>query len=285
MVALAFDPNRLHKQPDLFARFDVSDEGVSISQAKLPTSAELIVFERRGERRALLVQEMAYHHLAQGELAEAPYIVSFCGVCHSGAGMTPLINGKVHHFKVGGLYNGVAILTDDETGTYWDHITGQAVYGPLEGMQLDIWSLEMTTAKAALLQEPDLKILRSYQRPVVRRVMGLGQWMFGKTGFLPKMFTQTMEPEDPRLPRMTMGLGVVVKGKACFYPVEAIQQPAIEEWDSKLLHIALNKVDGVPYAMWEDGTRPLQFFLRWYGFALTFPNCSIYLDLSFTHND
>ena len=115
MTDLIFDPNRLHKQPDVFARFEVSDDGVPLEKAKLPYSAELIVFEQHRERRALLVQEMAYHHLAQGELAGDPYIVSFCGVCHSGVGMTPSVDGQVHHFQVGGLYNGVAILIDDET--------------------------------------------------------------------------------------------------------------------------------------------------------------------------
>ena len=276
MTALAFDPNRLHKQPDLFSRFAVSDDGAPINAAKLPSSAELIVFERQGERRALLVQEMVYHHLAQGELAGEPYIVSFCGVCHSGVGLTPLVNGKRHHFQVGGLYNGVAILTDDETGTYWDHITGQAVYGPLEGNQLDIWSLEMTTVATALAQEPELKILRSYQRPVFRRLLGLVARIFGQTGFLPKQFIQTMAPEDPRLPRMTIGLGVVVNETARFYPATAIQGQVTDELENQPLQVILNQTDGILQATWKDGARPLQYFLRWYGFALTYPNCSIY---------
>lgn len=222
---------------------------------------------------------MAYHHLAQGELADEPYIVSFCGVCHSGVGMTPRINGKTHHFQVGGLYNGVAILTDDETGTYWDHITGQAVHGPLQGTQLDIWSLEMTTVAAALKREPELRLLRSHQRPLFRRAMRLGQWIFGQTGFLPKLFTQTMAPKDPRLPRMTMGLGVVVDGTARFYPMSALQEPVIDKLGNQQLQVAINQVDGVPQATDQEGNRPLQYFLRWYGFALTFPNCSVYTRL------
>lgn len=190
--------------------------------------------------------------------------------------MTPLVKGQLHHFQVGGLYNGVAILTDDETGTYWDHITGQAVYGPLEGTQLEIWGLEMTTVAAARGQEPELRILRSHQRPLFRRVMRLGQWIFSQTGFLPKLFTQTMAPEDPRLPRMTMGLGVTVDGVARFYPQAVIEQQVTDELKGQTLLITLNPVDGVPTAKWADGTRPLQYFLRWYGFALTFPHCNIY---------
>ncbi|MDJ0707403.1 MAG: DUF3179 domain-containing (seleno)protein [Leptolyngbyaceae cyanobacterium MO_188.B28] len=175
-----------------------------------------------------------------------------------------------------GTYNGVAILTDDETGTYWDHITGQAVYGPLEGNRLDIWGLEMTTIATALVQEPGLKILRSYQRPVFRRLLGLAQWMFGQTGFLPKLFTQTMAPEDPRLPRMTIGLGVVVNETARFYPAMAIQGGVTDELENQQLQVTRNQADGILQATWKDGTRPLQYFLRWYGFARKFPNCSIY---------
>lgn len=278
METLTFDPDRLQKQPDAFARFDVSDGGIPVSAAKLPTAAELIVLERSGERRALLIQEMAYHHLAQGRLANEPYIVSFCGVCHSGVGMTPVVNGQVYHFQVGGLYDGVAILVDDETQTYWNHITGEAVYGQLAGTQLDVWSLEMTTVAAAISQEPELKIVRSHQRPVFRRAMSFGQWLFGTTGYLPKLFTQTMAEEDSRLPRMTMGLGVVVDGTARFYPIEILreQKQITDKLANQMLKVSYNDKSGVPQATWEDGSRPLQYFLRWYGFALTFPNCSIY---------
>ena len=190
--------------------------------------------------------------------------------------MTPSIDGKVRHFRVGGLYNGVAILTDDETKTYWDHITGKAVYGPLAGTQLDIWSLEMTTVGAALKREPGLKLLRSHQRPFFRRAMYFGQWIFSRTGFLPKLFTQTMAPEDPRLPRMTMGLGVVADENTRFYPVAAIRAGVTDKLGDRPLQVTIDPFDGVPQATWQDGTRPLQYFLRWYGFALTFPNCSIH---------
>jgi len=54
-------------------------------------------------------------------------------VCNTGVGLTPQIGEQVHHFSAGGLYNGLVLLIDDETRTYWDHITGEAVHGPLSG--------------------------------------------------------------------------------------------------------------------------------------------------------
>ncbi len=60
-----------------FKPFIVPSHGFSLKQANLNPDEELIVFERSGVQRALLAREMAYHHVAQGELAGEPYLVSF----------------------------------------------------------------------------------------------------------------------------------------------------------------------------------------------------------------
>ena len=52
-------------------------EGQPLSAAGLRDEEELIVFQRGGQRRALVIREMAYHHLAQGTLAGEPYLISF----------------------------------------------------------------------------------------------------------------------------------------------------------------------------------------------------------------
>ncbi len=69
----------------------------------------------------------------------------------------------MHHFSAGGLYNGLVLLIDDESKTYWDHITGEAVHGPLTGTQLDQWGIQLSTASALKRQEPDLLVYRSRQ--------------------------------------------------------------------------------------------------------------------------
>ena len=50
---------------------------LTLHQTNHSPHAELLVFERGNERRTLLVTEMSYHHIAQGELAGEPYLVSF----------------------------------------------------------------------------------------------------------------------------------------------------------------------------------------------------------------
>jgi len=52
-------------------------KGQSLYRANLHPDEELIVIERKGKYRALLAREMAYHHVAQGEIAGEPYLVTF----------------------------------------------------------------------------------------------------------------------------------------------------------------------------------------------------------------
>jgi hypothetical protein len=73
-----FDVRRaMLKNPDLFARFVVPETAVKLAEIPLPGNEQLIVFERSGEKRALLVRQMAYHHVAQGELAGEPFLIAF----------------------------------------------------------------------------------------------------------------------------------------------------------------------------------------------------------------
>lgn len=68
---------RLLKIGFFFKPFIVPSQGKPLSQSSLPADEELILVERAGKYRALLAREMAYHHVAQGELAREPYLVTF----------------------------------------------------------------------------------------------------------------------------------------------------------------------------------------------------------------
>ena len=52
-------------------------DAIPLKESGLTDDSELILFERNGEKRALILQEMAYHHVAQGELGGEPYVITF----------------------------------------------------------------------------------------------------------------------------------------------------------------------------------------------------------------
>jgi hypothetical protein len=201
-------------------------------------------------------------------------------VCHSGVGLTPVVDGELHHYSAGGLYDGLVLLIDDETRTYWDHITGEALHGPLRGKQLAMWPIHMATVASELAAHPDTAYARS-NAGLLGRAFGsfvggvLGGGILGK-GRLPPGFTGTMGAPDTRREAMEHGLGVVVGERARYYPMTAARQGLIDDWDGRSLRVATGP-DGIPCATWEDeGDLPVQLFTRWYGFSFTFPGCEVY---------
>ena len=48
------------------------------------------------------------------------------------------MNGRVLHFYLAGINNQNFLMRDKETGSWWQQITGKAIYGPLKGVSLDL---------------------------------------------------------------------------------------------------------------------------------------------------
>ncbi len=66
----------LNDEP-MFAPFHARGRGVQLRDAELEARTELLLMERDGAAIAFLARQMAYHHVAQGEFAGEPYLVSF----------------------------------------------------------------------------------------------------------------------------------------------------------------------------------------------------------------
>ncbi len=49
-----------------------------------------------------------------------------------------MVNGRALHFYLAGINNQNFLMRDNETGTWWQQISGKAVYGPLQGATLDL---------------------------------------------------------------------------------------------------------------------------------------------------
>lgn len=171
------------------------------------------------------------------------------------------------------------MLSDEQTWSSWDHITGEAFAGPLAGRRLDWWPVQLTTVGAARQERPQLRVLVSTHRSLVSTFLKattgnrIGGW-----SIIPPRFGKTMhQPPDPRLPKLTQGLGVIDGDRACFYPVSALLDGPVEDrWDDRTLVVVKRELDGVPRATWKDGGEPpMQLLSRWYGFSFTWPDCTV----------
>ncbi|OYD07282.1 DUF3179 domain-containing (seleno)protein [Paludifilum halophilum] len=266
-----------------FQRFDISGSEplqTVLRRKRMKPKDEVLVVERGGERLAFSLYQMTYHHVAQGELAGQPFILAFCAICHGATSMVPVLeDGAVHHFSCIGIYNGMALLADDETGSYWDHISGECLHGPLKGEVMQLFPVEHMTVEQALKQWPDLHVALS-QQPLYRRLF-LEPLMnfFGRFGLFPPYFYLSMGKKDTRLPDMTSGLGIYTKKTQRFYPINVLQDAGGEIQDTvdgQSVTISID-IEGYPKAVFDQsGNPPMQLYCRWYGFAYTFPGCELY---------
>ena len=181
------------------------------------------------------------------------------------------------------MYNGLALLRDEESGTFWDHITGEALHGPLAGTRLDIWPIALTTVEAALAEYESVTLQRSDHRSLKKWLLEAGsgrkQSLAHGPGRLPPFFRNTMGQVDDRLPEMTQGLGIFEGQRGVFYPMDRIPPGGLEDlWQGRRILLRKGALDRIPRAIYADdpNSRPMQLLMRWYGFCLSFSEVSIY---------
>ena len=75
---MEFDARRAHLTgADMFQRFRAPELGAPLARSGLAPERFVLLFSRDDEVRALDAVQMTYHHVAQGRLAEKPYLVTF----------------------------------------------------------------------------------------------------------------------------------------------------------------------------------------------------------------
>ncbi|MFT4626390.1 MAG: hypothetical protein ACI8PZ_005067 [Myxococcota bacterium] len=147
-------------------------------------------------------------------------------MCNSGTAFRARVDGRRLSFEEMGIYNGVFVMRDHQTGSIWAHYTGEAVEGPLKGSRLEWLPLERFTKAGLLAAHPDAGVppnsalrFRKTQVPLTKRATELGE-------FLPDNFVPTLQADGlARLPRHTHGLGVAVRDAHRFYPLDGLTQP------------------------------------------------------------
>lgn len=213
--------------------------------------------------------------------------------------MTPIVDGEILKFEPSGLYNGLVLLSDTKTRSFWNHITGECVHGHYKGKKLEINNLLHTTLEAALEEYGDIKVAISKQ-PIHVKFMNKFVSLQQKRGksLMPSFFKKTMEKEDNRLDTMDIGIGIWNENKSKFYKYDDMQNQdgvIIDEFDEKKVIVYLDKTSHVPICKYVTGEKyswnndvielldgeildemPMQIYTRWYGFSYTFKDCDIY---------
>ncbi len=148
-------------------------------------------------------------------------------ICSSGIGFDARIDGQRLIFGFEGIYQGTAVLYDQDTGSLWMHLTGRCFGGPRKGRTLTpLPSGRHTTWAEWRQNHPQTTVLARE-----RRYEGAG----GDTGYfepsssrsgsdyLPKGFRRTIEVASDALPKSTLVYGIRIGDTARAYPLEVLR--------------------------------------------------------------
>lgn len=154
------------------------------------------------------------------------------------------IDGETLTFHLAGIHNQNFLMRDEETGSFWQQVTGECVAGPMRGARLErVHSDELTLARftaesptgEVLLGEPGHS--DSYER----------DWEPG-VDRLPTVVDTGATPLPPR----ALVAGISAGGQARAYEASRLAAGAV----------ILDELGDVPVVLWSGGGRMLRAFDR-----------------------
>jgi uncharacterized protein DUF3179 len=139
------------------------------------------------------------------------------------------MDGRVLHFRLFGINNQNFIMRDEETGSWWQQISGKAIQGPLKGKQLQsvvfdevsfaLWKQEHPSGQVLL---PDGKYKKKYAK---------ADW---ELRMLSNPTVTVADPKDQLKPR-SLVIGVRIDGVSKAYPMQQLllENPLVDTLASR----------------------------------------------------
>jgi len=165
------------------------------------------------------------------------------------------------HFYLAGINNQNFLMRDKETGTWWQQITGKAIYGPMRGSVLELEPSDELSFGEWKQEVTDGKVLAQVPKYV-------------------KEYDSNWEPDVAKLPVVVsfpgtelksrdVVVGLVINGSSRAYPWESIvkQTPVMDRVggtpllvavgpDNKSFRVFISRVDGKDTEFFLKGDEP-----------------------------
>ena len=137
------------------------------------------------------------------------------------------VDGRVLHFHLAGINNQNFIMRDEETGSWWQQVTGECVLGPLKGRRLKLSDFDELTFAEWKREGPVGRVLRPDPRVEAAGRYAPPDWEQRMTRV--PVATTLAEP-NALLPARTLVVGVQAGGASKAYPSDALrkQSPVVD---------------------------------------------------------
>jgi hypothetical protein len=130
------------------------------------------------------------------------------------------VDGRVLHFHLAGINNQNFIMRDEETGTWWQQVSGKAIHGPLQGHQLKQVFHDEVSFAIWKRESSQGRVLKPVANVAAANQYEAADWET-RVG---RMRAVAETDIDKRLAPRTLVLGIEVGGKSVAYPLSALQK-------------------------------------------------------------
>jgi hypothetical protein len=131
------------------------------------------------------------------------------------------VDGRVLHFHLAGINNQNFIMSDEETGSWWQQVTGEAILGPLKGHRLKSVLHDEISFEIWKREKPEGRVLRPDARVEAAKEYAPANWEERMNRVpVPAQANKTDQGLEPR----TLVIGVGLNGATKAYPLTTIQK-------------------------------------------------------------
>jgi hypothetical protein len=133
------------------------------------------------------------------------------------------VDGRRLRFRLFGINNQNFIMRDEETGSWWQQVTGTAIAGPLKGKQLRLVPHDEVAFGTWKADHPRARVLKPDAGIEAQDEYAPLEWerRMAKTRVV-----TTLPKGSPFTPR-TLVVGVTANGRSKAYPLDALRQSRV----------------------------------------------------------
>jgi hypothetical protein len=210
--------------PRILVPLDEPDH-LSADAAGIDDDTMVVGIEIDGDAHAWQVRTLVPHHIVHDRVGNRPVVAAWCAVCNSGMVYDGTVEGESLHFEAEAVWRQNMVMRDRETGTLWQHATGEALIGPLDGTHLEVLGGQLMTWDAWREAHPETTVTRDptaseWEGALSKETTGL---VLADSGPMTALVPWLVKRDD-RLGPMTEVVGVELGGHARAYPLDRLKR-------------------------------------------------------------
>ena len=180
-----------------------------------------------GVSKAYEPSVLAFHHVVQDTLGNAPIIAGWCSLCNTPLVFSSDVDGKKYTFELAGNRGNNFFMRDLETDSHWQQIGGDCFEGPMKGKRLTMVPFLYTTwgewrkqhaDTLALIPEPAYKEAYEFMNQRITN------WTFSSNK---KPGRDLIREQDNRLANYEQVIGIEAAEAHKAYPVSELKKKTL----------------------------------------------------------